>query len=443
MEGKTLSVVVLLFLAIVVSAQPPPGDKFKNCPYPVISKQRNIIAPSPRLRRSFLGQRVLEDGNFLFGGEFGRRNWTGAVEVYQRFQSGAVAHRQTLLPKDPRTLSYFGLSFDSRGQFLLVGCPFWPTFGPRSGAAYLFRRNPETRMYEQRGKLVPDFLVRSAYFGYSMAVVSPNELIIGSRRMTNPMTNKQLAGALYFWNKLNGKFRVTDIYYGDGGQFSDEIREQSGILLVGAPRYEGRGKAFVFRKGRDGKYREIQVLFPQIPPGVENKVQAHLGEGLAIREDLLWIVMGGETAWSRNGRTGAAYMWKRQPGGTYKFYQPLYPATGAFNAKFGQRIKMIDNAIVTGAWKDTNGKVKEAGRYYFFHKCPDGRFKQRRAQGLGRPHFDDQYGKMVDLTSTHINVGCPHCDANPDSDPEGNQGMLISYDYEIVCPGPNGCPNLR
>mmetsp|Transcript_318 Transcript_318/g.1048 ORF Transcript_318/g.1048 Transcript_318/m.1048 type:complete len:441 (+) Transcript_318:96-1418(+) len=439
---KTLFVLLALTCAFAaVAAQKfEYEDAPKNCPKIKILNTMKMT-PKRKAKRTFLGQYVKVTNRMLFGGGYGYDKYSGAVYYWTKLVGfgDRMIIFQRLRPSDPQNGAYFGLNLNYGEGILAVGSPFWKSNGFQSGAAYVFKAQSSGR-FTQVAKLVPKDVHPGAYFGYSIIVASGNRIIVGSRRADNDKTGAKFVGAFYVWKKTkNGKYKVIQKERGPGSfsQFSDEIRAEKDILLVSAPRWKDtKGTAYVYKVKSDGTYRRIQELVPQLPDGVQLKIESHIGEGLALTWTTKWIAVGGERARSYQGKSGAVYLWKRN-GDKYEFYQHLFPHEGGPNQRYGQRVDIVDNMVVVGAWtRWISGGQK--GVVYLYHKCLDGKFYFRKLLRLRKGTKRDEYGKVVDANRNFIAVGAPKHDESGKR--SGNEGAVFLYKYRIECQGK--CPSV-
>lgn len=434
---------LLVFVALLGLVCSQDVLKPLKCPYPTYTKKMKLLPNKPR-PASFLGQyvQVTDDGEYIFGGAYGyavKTNYEGAVYVFKKKPDGTFKAKQRLTSDTPTQSAYFGLNLHARGNLLWVGSPFTPTYGRRSGASFVFTRQSDGRYSQTQRLIAPRGSGHGgAYFGYSGQITSDSMTIfVGSRRKNNDELDLFAAGAVYHFNWDGSEWKFFDLISSEAAssQFSDELRTEGDLLLIGSPRAEGgTGLAFIYKKGAGGKYKKMQVLEPVAPPK-KQLFRAHFSEGLSISSDLKWIAIGGETAPSPVGRsTGAAWIFKLNPGtGMYDYYQPIWPEVKRDNAlKFGQRLQIDNNMLVIGAWFGNHQKVKK-GVTYVYHLCDRGNWRLRSKLQLNKGgREDDQFGKCVSFNKDYIVIGATKRDINTTSG--GQEGAVYVYPYQVVCP---------
>ncbi|MCH8822157.1 MAG: hypothetical protein IH984_01490 [Planctomycetes bacterium] len=100
---------------------------------------------------------------------------SGTAYVFRYDENtGTWNEQQKILSPDPGT---FGTSISLEGDVVLIGASADQEFGIGSGAAYIFRMDPDTQIWQLEQKLLPDDPVQGAGFGRSVSLDGNTALI--------------------------------------------------------------------------------------------------------------------------------------------------------------------------------------------------------------------------------------------------------------------------
>ncbi len=178
---------------------------------------------------------------------------TGAVYVFRRTPGGTWVERQRLVPSGTNPDDRFGFALDAEGEVLVVGAPSHRNF---EGGVYIYRRDPATGDWVERGKLV-----RSAddpdIFGNAVSLRG-DELWVGARRRHN------FSGAVYVYRRNGGDrwFEQQELAASDGGgQFGWHAALGDGAGVVGAlDGNAGFGSSYFFELDEADAWKEVQTV---------------------------------------------------------------------------------------------------------------------------------------------------------------------------------------
>ena len=150
----------------------------------------------------------------------------GAVYVFD-LTTGQQLHK--LMSTDIAAGDRFGTSVAISGNTLIIGAPGSNTFGPKSGAAYIF----DLETGQQLAKLIPNQGFQEAYFGFSVGI-DGGMAIIGAP-LESPSNSEN--GAVYLFDPLSGqqlaRLVASDIH--DYDNFGTSVAIQGDMILVGSP----------------------------------------------------------------------------------------------------------------------------------------------------------------------------------------------------------------
>ena len=181
----------------------------------------------------------------------------GAAYIYERNAGGPNnwGFVKELLPSNPTSVDWFGISVDTNGDTIVVGAAYKNLNGAESGVVYIFDRNAGgTNNWGEVLQIVPNSPQSYDRFGSTLAI-DENVLAVGS-----PETNTTRTGSVYLFEQNSGGTnnwgQIAKITPSDGqpnGRFSSGSIDLHGdTLVVGAAHTDGlvnhSGTAYVFKQ---------------------------------------------------------------------------------------------------------------------------------------------------------------------------------------------------
>lgn len=296
-------------LAKLLPDDPDPGDQFGIAGLAVSEADGLVVVGVP------------DDDNV-------NGNLAGAAYVFDLATGAEVAK---LLPTDGSQRGGFGAQVAIEGGTVLVGAPFQPEQGAKSGAAYLF----DTATWTQR-KLLPLDGEADDNFGYSVALADGIAAV-------GAIGDGDLAGAVYLFDAASGA-QLAKLLPQDGGAgdiFGYRIAMAGGVLVVAAPYDDDlgaeSGAAYLFDVATG---TEIAKL-------LASDGQAGDGLGWVVDVDGTTALVSSVNHLNGEGRgTGAVYLFDAATGAqTGELLSPV----GAGNVFFGRGIGLAGTLVVVGA----------------------------------------------------------------------------------------------
>ena len=176
-----------------------------------------------------------------------RGPFSGSVYLFQR-QGGAWSFVGKAIAHDGSADDAFGAAVALAGDTLVVGAVGADPRGYASGAAYVFQHNgsawvPTAKLSASDGEALDSF-------GFSVAVCG-DTIVVGAYGEDALASN---AGAAYVFQDAAGPWietaKLTAPGGGEGDFFGQSVAAAPGVLVVGAPLYDGphliNGAAYVF-----------------------------------------------------------------------------------------------------------------------------------------------------------------------------------------------------
>lgn len=267
----------------------------------------------------------------------------------------------------------FGWSVGISGSNAIVGVPYESrdqnsqNLVGTSGAAYTYRRLPNGT-WRHDLKLVASDRSRGARFGESVDIYN-NIAVIGAPE--------------------------------------DPFNEQGEDSVFKA------GKVYVFERDETGAWHEKQIIcsphrgFQALFGGSV----AIWGDLMVIGSQLDRLDENGENPMSS---AGAAYVYRRGKDGKWVFHTKLLPFVRGFPERFGNDVDIHENRIIIGAYRDgTSINNSEMGAAYVFDLNLDDEWEKTQKLTASTRIPDDQFGWSVAVNGDRCVIGAPKHWAEP------------------------------
>ncbi len=252
---------------------------------------------------------------------------SGAAYIFTyREQSGKWEEQAYLKATPNRGEAMFGYSVTISGDGTVAAAGA-PRENDSTGAAYIFAL--QNGGWTQAGSLSPPDADGSPQpqFGFSVALSGDGRtLAVGApgTNSTDAGSSLRWAGAVYLYSREPSGWqpagRLAPDNPADSARFGTALAfsADGSILVAGAEGWNGRGAAFVFARGEDGKSWSQQAMVT--PPGEGGQI--YFGASLALSGNGSTLAVGayreGGTATDQNGsaaeHAGAAYIYTGEQG---------------------------------------------------------------------------------------------------------------------------------
>ncbi|HCA57666.1 MAG TPA: hypothetical protein DEP46_06715, partial [Blastocatellia bacterium] len=289
----------------------------------------------------------------IVGAQFER-----AVYVYGRDSDG-WSLRQRIASTVGGLFASFGRSVSIDGDRFVVGASGeLNEGGVNSGAAYIFRREPEGWVEEAR---LVDSEPGTSTFGTSVAL-SGNDLIVGAVG--------DLGFASMFVRK-DGMWVREARFIGEGsgpdGRYGLEVAidSDSAVVAANGARPVGNfnsGAVYIYERN-EGAWTHTKRLFI----GAEDSA-FRFGDGVGISGDRIVVGSSRAQVFGMGGR-GAAFLYAKE-GSDWNLHYKLIADDGLVSDYFGSSVAIQGNRVFSGApGVDIDG-VNNRGAVYFFLESP-------------------------------------------------------------------------
>jgi hypothetical protein len=290
-----------------------------------------------------------------------------AVDVFDRSGPGDWQMVGQLTPENSAESDFFGWSVSVAGDLAVVGAPHDDDNGWRSGAAYVFERDPNG-VWTRAAKLLAED--GGAYDNFGSAVaIDADVAVIGAP--DDDDLGDWSGSAYVFERDPNGAWhQAVKLLPHDGWSFwtfgcsvgvdGNTVLVGARTATVGAPQC---GAAYVFERDPNGLWTETAQLLAEDAANSDR-----FGASVALREDVAVIGAWGDD--DHGQQTGAAYVFTRPVGQSWTQVAKLLADDAVAYEQFGNAVALTGNTAIIGAWQDDD-HGEDSGSAYVFAVGPD------------------------------------------------------------------------
>ena len=312
-----------------------------------------------------------------------------------------------LTASDPAPQDDDGYAVDIDGQVVLAGAPTDDQrTAANTGAAYLYQLSG-TGWYQLQKLFASDFGANDQ-FGHSVSM-QPTRVVVGAWLDDDHGLE---SGSAYVFDASGGVFSQAAKLLAPDGAAGDVSGSSVAVFgdraVVGAPRHDhvgsDAGAAYVFLRQPNGSWTLERELVASDPGAFDR-----FGESVAFDKDVIVVGAPGADGTGVAAGPGAAYVF-RFIGGAWGEEQKLIPPTPKPGDSFGQSVAVSGDRIVVGApYADDSGD--DSGRAHVYHSGGVGPFWSEQPlllapDGVAADHF----GTSVAVDTDAIVIGARHDD---------------------------------
>lgn len=295
-------------------------------------EQAKLIA-ADTLANDWFGFPVALSGNTAVVGTYTGNSAAMAAYVFVR-SAGVWTQQARLAPSEPSD-SMFGFAVAIDGNLALVGAPLEGDNGESSGAAYVFKRT--SGVWAQEAKLLASDGGPNDWFGAAVA-------LSGSTALIGALTDGPAgvgSGSAYIFERSGGAWSEEQKLIASDGEplqlFGASVTLAGARALVGAPSESGPGAAYLFERSA-GAWTEADKLSPS-----GAKEGGGFGSSLSLAGD---IAMVGAP---KEDYQGAAYVFQRGAGGGWSEQIKLVESGAGLFHEFGRSVAVRGNRAMVGS----------------------------------------------------------------------------------------------
>lgn len=190
--------------------------------------------------------------------------------------------------------------------------------------------------------------------------------------------------------------------------FGVQVSVSGERMVVGAPGDDDHGSssgsAYVFERQPDGTWGEVQKLVPS--DGAPGDLF-----GLAAAASGDRVVIGAPSDDDKGDLTGSAYVYERQPNGTWTNVAKLLPNDVHAKDSFGTSVSVSGDRIMAGAVYDDD-KGNNAGAVYVIERQAGGAWTVVQKLVAADGGTENRFGGAVSLSGDHAVIGAALDDDN-------------------------------
>lgn len=328
----------------------------------------------------------------------------GTVRIYRRV--GEVWNPvQTLAAPDAAAGDRFGSAIALDGNTLVIAALTDDDNGSNSGATYVFDRPDEASDFTFTQKLLGIDSRSRDLFGSSVAI-DGRYIAVGSR-LDDDRGSSSGSAEVFFHNDAGTWVSQQKIVPGSleqGDQFGSSVALDGSTLLIGARRdnYDDRvnvGSVHVLTRSGTTWSVTKQIVSPK------PEVHAFFGWSLALLGDRVVV---GQPARDRPSRTGRAFIFERDVGGTdsWGLVRQIDPANGTPGNRFGFSVAITTSHVAVGSPRMDDGQLR-SGEVRVYERNTDGAnsWGLSRTLNIADASGGDEYGHSVAFSGEQILVG--------------------------------------
>jgi len=327
----------------------------------------------------------------------------GTAYVF-RYNGSTWVEEQKLIASDAEAGDQFGCSVSISGDVVVIGARGEDTGGSSAGAAYVFRNDGAA--WVEESKLQASYSEASDYFGSSVSIFG-DVVVVGA---SGEDTGGSSAGAAYvfrydsvtgIWEPEGVPLIANDAEAGDS--FGCSVSISGDVVVVGAYAEDigggNSGAVYVFRYDSvTGTWVEEQKLIAS-----DAEAGYEFGIRVSISGDIL--VVGARGVYVGGSNAGAAYVFRYDSvTGTWNQEgDPLTASDAEAYDSFGCSVSISDDVAVIGAYaEDTGGS--SAGAAYVFRYNGSTWVEEQKLMASDAETYD-YFGYSVSMSGDALVVG--------------------------------------
>jgi hypothetical protein len=339
----------------------------------------------------------------VVGAPLDNHNGKSSGSVYV-FESNGSTWTQVakLVSNDAANGDVFGTSVAIHGDRLVVGAEGDDDDGSSSGSAYVFVRN-SSGVWVQEAKLLANDGLTFDEFGTSVAIEG-SRVVVGAKGESDGGLS---AGAVYVYERqTSGAWLQMAKILAPNASAGDQLGRSVGLSgdRIAAGAYgdddvaSDAGAAYVFKRNTNGSWSLDAKLT------ASDALDLDQG-GWSVDIDGTRVVMGAYRAdVGSNSDRGAAYVFERQTSGAWQQKSKLVASDGATNDRFGHAVAISGDFVIGGSYANAHAGF-ESGAAYLFQRNPNGTWSQANKVVASDAASVDQYGRYLALDGNTAFVG--------------------------------------
>ncbi|MEM9832451.1 MAG: Ig-like domain-containing protein [Bacteroidota bacterium] len=322
--------------------------------------ESNILHLSDTVDNAELGKGLYIRGNLLLAGARGPWSAIGNAYLFQRDSTGWNKHPIATLKTSFSSGLPNSYSTAIEDDYILFSAPtiYYQRTQQTSGGVFIYNR-PENGWEDMsEDHLIKVDPVRSSYFGKSVLALG-DTILIGAPKDNRPSL---AAGSVFQLVKSEGGWKQENMTHWETPReenasnytFGDEVAIYGNTMVVGAPKDNTTGAAYVYEK-KGGGWNKVAKLTAQV-----GRDKDYFGKAVNIYEDC--IVVGAPYYDDERGSdVGAAYLFEKPKAGWKDMHETAKLVTSDTSSRLGHSIDLSDSFVAVGC----DSRFNKGGTYIF------------------------------------------------------------------------------
>lgn len=324
------------------------------------------------------------------------RSLTGAQSTWGTLLPGVVQENHKLTASDGEADAVFGRTVAVSGDYAIIGASRDDENGAQSGAAYIFRRNGNA--WIEQNKLTPSDGAADDEFGWSVAI-SGDYAIVGVRHDDD---NGSDSGSAYIFHRSGATWVEQDKLTASDGAANDvfgySVAISGDYAIVGArdddDNGSASGSAYIFRRNGSTWTEQVKLT------ASDGAFADLFGYCVSISGE--YAIVGAPQDDDAGGESGSAYVFHRS-GSMWSEQDKLTTSDAAAGDHFGVSVSISGDYAIAGARYDDDG-VSNSGSAYVFIRSGSNWTEQDK---LTAPDgvLGGDFGNSVSISGDYAVVG--------------------------------------
>ncbi|MEX0966558.1 MAG: T9SS type A sorting domain-containing protein [Bacteroidia bacterium] len=370
-------------------------DVFVGAVVPVVK-----VTPSDSIGSGRAGYSTAIRGDWAIAGApldttYGPKS--GAAYIYQKV-GGAWTSHDKLTSTSNQSGDKFGFAVDIYDTLAIIGAPEENSLGFGTGVAYVFARRSGSWVELQT--LTAPTIKRGDFYGYDVAIFG-ERIAIGS--FGADLSGYTQSGAVYIYERSAGTWAHTetllpnDVNHNDYTGLSVDMYEDR--VVAGSPTKNSglllkAGAAYVWKYDGAGNWAQEGKL-------VSGDLDTRDSFGISVAVVDSTVIVGAYGNDDDGNNSGSAYIFQKGAS-TYAQTGKLTASDGDATHLFGHSVGITNDTAIVGAYADDHSGIRSGSAYLFANSGGWGQFKKLVAPTPGA--YED-YGFSVDASEDWAMVG--------------------------------------
>ena len=312
-------------------------------------------------------------------------------------EANFTTEMQKLLAPDVEVGDIFGYSVSISGDYAIVGSIREDSMGYRSGAAYIFYRDPATDKWDSGTKITAPDAEDGDEFGVSVGI-SGDYAIVGAWREAS---FGDFAGAAYIFhrtgtNSWDSGVKVVPSEISADLRYGYAVAIDGDYAVVGAAKSNG---VYVFHRTGTNSWDSGEKL---VDP--ENGYLDSFGTAVAIDGDYIVAGVQGRNL-TPSSTAGEAYIFHRTGTNSWDGGTEIVSSDLAQGDHFGISVSISGDYAVVGASHDTHTGIYYAGSAYIFHRIGTNSWDAGTKVVDPSPESVERFGFSLALKGNYLAIG--------------------------------------